>query len=208
MHDLVEPSTGIVRPGASSGQRRRTFSAVVGVALAFGVAAGFVVGLLVTRVGGDGPVGHPGAEGAAALVGKGLQLHVDGDLTAAADQYRQAIALDPASVLAHYNLGLVHQSEGRVADAEREYRRTIDLDPAYAPALFNLGVLASAAGDNDQAITYYRRAVKDDPKFAGAQFNLGLSLLKAGDVNGGNAAIQIAIRLDPSLANRIEKGAR
>jgi tetratricopeptide (TPR) repeat protein len=203
MQTLVDPSTDTTMPVPSADDRqppRIRATAWLAVALTF-VAAIAVTTLAVRGGGGDGA----GTLDAAAFVEEGLQLHVDGQLPAAADRYRRATAADPANVLAHYNLGLVNQQIGRADIAIAEYRRTIELDPAYAPALHNLGVLVAATGDRAQAIALYQRAVKANPALAEAQFNLGLLLLEAGDVAGGNAAINAAIALAPSLKERFTK---
>lgn len=202
----IEPVTSRAVPTAAAAEPTRTrrrrlpwrMILLVVAVLAVGLAATLAVRAVVD----DGPTGSASAP---ELVDEGLQLHVEGDLAGAADNYRAAIAADEANVLAHYNLGLVHQLEGRTADAEREYARTVELAPTYAPALHNLGVLAATAGNTDQAIDWYRQAVAADPDFASAQFNLGLLLLEAGDTDGGNAAIQEAIQIDSTLESRLER---
>jgi hypothetical protein len=48
--------------------------------------------------------------------------------------YQNAIAVNPRSILAHNNLGVVYADRGNVAGAIEQYLRVIRLDPANAPA--------------------------------------------------------------------------
>lgn len=202
----LRPTDGSASPAAVPRRSPRWWALVVPAVLVVGLASGFVAGRMIE--GSESSASRePRASGgsAATLVTEGLQLQVAGDLDGAAARYRRAVDVDPANVLAHYNLGLIDQLEGRADSAAEEYERTIELDPTYVPALFNLGVLAAASGDKDAALGHYRRAVQINPGFAGAQFNLGLLLLETGDEKAGNKAIKTALELDPSLADRLEK---
>lgn len=206
-HPELRPTDGSASPAAVTRRSPRWWALVLSAVLVAGLVGGFGIGRLVD--GSDSSRdsrGGSSSQPAATLVTEGLQLQVDGDLAGAASRYRDAIESDPDSVLAHYNLGLVHQLEGRAGNAVQEYERTVALDPTYVPALFNLGVLASASGDKDAALGHYRKAVQINPGFAGAQFNLGLLLLETGEEKAGNKAIKKALELDPSLADRLEKG--
>ncbi|MDQ6665050.1 MAG: tetratricopeptide repeat protein, partial [Acidobacteriota bacterium] len=55
----------------------------------------------------------------------------------AIEQYRMALAIDPAQVSARNALGSAFLSEGQNADAIRELRETIRLQPQYSAAHFN-----------------------------------------------------------------------
>jgi tetratricopeptide (TPR) repeat protein len=199
---IEETEVNAAVPLAGARSRRRWVTVVLVAALVASVGlAGFLLGRATTD---DADSRATGAGGAAALVDEGLQLHVEGDLAGAAQRYREAIDVEPESLLAHYNLGLVHQGEGRAHEARLVYLRVVERDPAYVPALFNLGILAAAEGDTERAMDLYRRVIEVDPAFANAQFNLGLLLLEAGDVEAGNAAVQAAIALDPALASRLQ----
>jgi tetratricopeptide (TPR) repeat protein len=198
--EMTEMDAAVPVAGTRSGRRWVTVVLVAALVVSVGFAA-FALGRATTD---DADSTATGAGDAAALVDEGLQLHVEGDLAGAGQRYREAIDADPESLLAHYNLGLIHQVEGRAREARLEYQRVVELDPAYVPALFNLGILAAADGDAERAMDLYRRVIEADPAFANAQFNLGLLLLEAGDVEAGNAAVQAAIALDPALASRLQ----
>lgn len=61
-----------------------------------------------------------------------------GEIPAALGNYRRAIALDPRSVEAHYNLGLVLMRQWDAAGAAREFATTLTLDPSHPRARVNL----------------------------------------------------------------------
>ena len=56
--------------------------------------------------------------------------------------YRAAIAAEPGSPIAHFNLGLLLQKERHdYGGAEAAYRTAIAADPGYVDAHYNLGLL-------------------------------------------------------------------
>lgn len=76
----------------------------------------------------------------------------------------QAIAADPASVLAHYSMGRLREREGRPDRAEASYRRVLELDPGHARAHNNLGCLLSLQGRRAEALACFKRALEIDPR--------------------------------------------
>jgi protein O-mannosyl-transferase len=92
--------------------------------------------------------------------------------------YRSAVANDPDSLYAHYNLGTVLRERGNLVDAEREWERALVIDPAHSDSLTQLGTLAAVAGDTRRAFEYYSLALKSppgrvDPTKAMIHYNLG-----------------------------------
>ncbi|MEM1255655.1 MAG: glycosyltransferase [Cyanobacteria bacterium P01_H01_bin.21] len=57
----------------------------------------------------------------------GINRHRAGDLTTAADYYRQAIALNPQLAAAHYQLGITSQTQGNLAEASSAYQNILAL---------------------------------------------------------------------------------
>jgi tetratricopeptide (TPR) repeat protein len=144
-----------------------------------------------------------------------LQLHAQGDLAEAKDEYLRVLQLDPENKYAYYNLGLISQTQGDVVSAESSYRTTIAIDPDFVPALFNLAILRTDAGAKREAMDLYRHIIEVTPQsdeelrsqLAAAHLNLGFLLLDTGEDAEGQAELDEAVRLDPSLADRIGNGA-
>lgn len=70
-----------------------------------------------------------------ARAGSGLQ---EGDLEAAGETIRQAIALDPARPEAYNLLGALLEMKHDPLEAQRFYRAALEIDPTYEPAGANL----------------------------------------------------------------------
>ena len=88
--------------------------------------------------------------------------------------YERAIAIDPAFVDAHINLGRLFHDAARFADAERIYREAIRVCGNDAVLLFNLGVLLEDLDRGAEAIAAYEAAVRCDPDLADGHYNLSL----------------------------------
>lgn len=73
------------------------------------------------------------------LLKEGAELHMAGNLDSAEQLYRQALALDDSSAVAHNNLAFLLMQRQGFDDAEKEYLRAIELSPAYSTAYTNLG---------------------------------------------------------------------
>ena len=131
---------------------------------------------------------------------------------AAAQGHKQAdgminlVKLDPRSVGAHINLGVMLQSERRDIDgAEAAYRAVIATDPAsYSVAQTNLGILLDQERkDIDGAEAAYRAAIAADCQgCARAHTNLGMLLQhERKDIDGAEAAYRAAVAADPRYAS-------
>jgi len=79
------------------------------------------------------------------------------DYDAAIACFRTAIALDPKSNLAHFNLGNALTAKGRLDEAIACFRTAIDLDPKYAQAHCNLGHALSNQGRFAEALPAFKR---------------------------------------------------
>ena len=94
--------------------------------------------------------------------------------------YKQAIALDPDSVDANYNLGVSYGNKGMHDESIAAYNRVIAISPRHAQAHNNLGSAYEKKGMADKAHSEYEKAVEADPYLAPALYNLGKSYLARG----------------------------
>jgi Tfp pilus assembly protein PilF len=179
-------------PPARTSIPRRTGVAVVAVALALTLGA-------CSSSSKPGASGTTNPKTTAGLLQKALQEQVAGNLTQAEQDFLQVINQDAKNKFAHYDLGLIYQTQGKNADAETQYRSALTTDPKFEPPLYNLAILRTLAKDNTGAIDLYRRAIASNSKDANAHFNLGLLLRKTGKTSEGNSQVQIAVNLDSSL---------
>jgi tetratricopeptide (TPR) repeat protein len=106
------------------------------------------------------------------------------DPAEARDAYEKAIALDPAHLDAHINLGRLLHEDGDAAAAETHYRAALSADPAHPVAAFNLGVALDDLGRLAEAADAYRRAIELDPDNPDAHYNLAGILERQHDKAG------------------------
>lgn len=111
----------------------------------------------------------------------------------AAQQYRQALALDPGFAEARYNLANLYQAQGFLDEAETHYRAIPDGHPVFARAVCNLGVLLARRERLDEAVTCFEQALAGDGDMAAARYGLGMALLRLG--RHGPAAKHFALLL-------------
>jgi len=98
--------------------------------------------------------------------------------------YEHAIALDPAHLDAHINLGRLLHEDGDAAAAEKHYRAALTADPTHPVAAFNLGVALDDLGRLADAADAYRRAIELDPDNPDAHYNLAGILERQHDKAG------------------------
>jgi tetratricopeptide (TPR) repeat protein len=120
---------------------------------------------------------------------------------AAVEGFRRVLALDPAYLKAHDNLGLAYEALGRYEEAVRSYQEAARLNRERGvhspwPAL-NLGILLTRLGRIEEAEPPFRESVREDPRFAQAHYQLGLVLEKKGRSADAIAELNEAAQLDP-----------
>ena len=117
--------------------------------------------------------------------------------------YRESLARNPGSWLAHYNLGVLFaEMPGRLPDAIAEYQAALRIRPDYAEARVNLGnSLSQIPGRLADAISEYQAALQIKPDYAEAYNNLGIALsFTPGRLQDAIAEYQAALRIDPDYA--------
>jgi serine/threonine protein kinase/Flp pilus assembly protein TadD len=97
--------------------------------------------------------------------------------------YTVAVALQPHSPGAHFNLGVALSSNGQRDEAMAEFRETVRLKEDSAEAHFNLGIALCASGQDIEAIAEYQKAIRFNKDHVRAHINLGATLANNGRVN-------------------------
>lgn len=131
----------------------------------------------------------------------GLKFVAEGNLDAAAAEFRAAIATNPHSAEALSNLGVVLGRQGREAEAERSLRDAIQNDPRYEDAHLNLGLLLERQKRLTEAKSEAEKAVAiapDDPRAYGA---LGTVQAKLNQPEAAVQSFRKAVDLDPLSAD-------
>jgi tetratricopeptide (TPR) repeat protein len=117
----------------------------------------------------------------------------------AAEQFREAIRVQPDSPEAHANLGDALEAMGRRAEARGEYAAALAINPGFAGAHYNLGLSLLRSGLGDGAAAEFLAALKADPGHAAARNNLGLALAGEGRLPEAMEQYRLALGLNPDL---------
>ena len=99
-----------------------------------------------------------------------------GDLDAALDECRAAIALNPSDAKAHVQLGVLLMARQDWKSAVASLHDAARLDPELTQAHYNLGSVHYALGNVNAAVQSYRKAIALQPHFPDARYRLALLL--------------------------------
>ena len=140
------------------------------------------------------------------LLGNYYYMHRD--LPRAAEHFRRAHAIMPASSEMLLNLGAAEDEMGESDSAFAHVRELNALDPGYAPGWYALGNLHVRADQPDSAVAAYRMAIRFDPKFAQAENNLGVVLERMGRYEEALAHYRRAGEVEPGNPEATRNQAR
>ncbi len=127
---------------------------------------------------------------------RGDAYKAKGDLTRAADAYREALALDPEYKVAAFHLALVDLLMGRGEAAEAGLRRVLELDPRDNKSYFLLAKLLTARRDYDAALEVLDRGIETVGAAAPFETARAEILLAREDLDGAEKAARAALDLD------------
>ena len=120
------------------------------------------------------------------------------DYPAAVPLLQRALALNPNSSAAHYNLGVMLRQAKRTAEAEVHYRQAIALSANCVPAYMNLAELLSERNQFSEALACYGKVIGVEPGNVAAYNNAGLILRRTGQFAAAAAALARAVALAPA----------
>jgi len=114
--------------------------------------------------------------------------------------YRAALALQPQSPVAYFNLGCCLHDQKKLPEAIAAYRKDIELNPHSANGYNNLGTALSEQHKLPEAIAAYLKAIELRPDHAFAHSNLGVALSRQDKLPEALAALRKATALKPGDA--------
>jgi tetratricopeptide (TPR) repeat protein len=129
------------------------------------------------------------------------------DLKRAEGEARRALALDPSSVPARYNLAVVLVAGGLKADAEALYREVLEVDPSHAESAGNLANLLIERGDAKEAVPILETALSGRPGDAACWTNLVVAWISLGDSARARRAVVEAENMGVQLAPELVEAA-
>ncbi len=130
----------------------------------------------------------------------GTVLRDVGNLDAAAEAFRKAIAQRPDHLGARDNLGSTQRQLGQFEASEETFRTTISLHPFHMRARIGLAETLQEAGRLDTAIEVFREALSIRPKDADLLYGLGVCLMEKGRIAEAAIQFRAALSVQPALA--------
>jgi eukaryotic-like serine/threonine-protein kinase len=140
-------------------------------------------------------LGNAGAEGHMCL---GLLEDGTGQYEKAAEQFQQAVQLEPANERAYTSLAGAYQHLNQPDKAEETYKRAISVRPQYWRVYSFLGTFYISQAEYEKAATLFRRATELDPDSYVAFNNLGAAFLYAGKDDEATQAFEKSLALRPT----------
>ena len=102
-----------------------------------------------------------------------VRSHLSGKLADAINDYKAALAINPALEEAHSNLGLIYNQQHIYDAALNEFHKALAINPKDAISYNGIGAALRAQKDLPGAIRNWQTAIDLDPKLATAHYNLG-----------------------------------
>ena len=130
---------------------------------------------------------------------RGIELADRQWLDEAINEFKKAIALDPASAHAHDNLASVYAEKKMFREALGEYLTALSLEPDSPSAHYNLACFLSSQGA-EMAIAEFKEAIVADPEYPDAHLYLGLTHADIGQLEEAKVELTAAIALAPTDA--------
>jgi tetratricopeptide (TPR) repeat protein len=130
-------------------------------------------------------------------VEKGNQYFAQKQFSAAENEYRQAIQINPDFADAYYRLGLLQIRQEYPAAASKSLARAVELDPKNLDARLHLGDLEISSTQYVEARQQAEAVLKLDGKSAGAHRLLGQVALHQMQYIPAETELREAIAIDP-----------
>jgi serine/threonine protein kinase/tetratricopeptide (TPR) repeat protein len=140
-------------------------------------------------------LGNAGAEGHICL---GTLENATGQSEKAAEQFQQAVQLDPVNDQAYWHLAEAYQNLNQLDKAEETFKRRISVRPNYWRAYSALGVFYISQAEYDKAQGLFEKAVSLKPNNYRDYSNLGAALLYEGRDEEATRAFEKSIAIRPS----------
>lgn len=137
------------------------------------------------------PVGTPPARVYDAV---GAWFAEKGDLNCAVAAFKHALRLEPKSAEAHFDLGLVRQSQEKTDEAISEFRLALQYDPRLLQARCALG---SSLTDPAEAESEFSKALAVNPQLVCALDGMAQVLMKQGRYDAAMDSWRQALRIQP-----------
>lgn len=117
--------------------------------------------------------------------------------------WRDTIAKNPSSWMAHHNLGIELFEQGQIDEALVQYRAAVALYPDGDLERSDLGLVLMEKGFYAEAIQHFEKALAINPRLFQAQNNLALAYSSLGDYDQSVSHYRKALEIDPNAVGTL-----
>lgn len=114
--------------------------------------------------------------------------------------FSAAVASEPDSAKAHYNLGIAYDERGDAEAALIQLRQALAIHPGCAEAAFAIGSIYERKGIEAGALHWYASAIARDWNYPRAHLNIGVLHYRRGAYDAAEAAFRTGLSLEPRSA--------
>ncbi|TWU22763.1 photosystem I assembly protein Ycf3 [Bythopirellula polymerisocia] len=139
-----------------------------------------------------------------ALNSEGVRLYQNGNYQQAATQFQRAIASNPQSASAYYNLASTLHKSGKLQNrpqdlqqAEQLYNQCLDYDPNYTECYRGLAVLLTETDRQDASYRLLEGWSARSPQLADPKIELARLYEETNNMPQASAMLEEAITIDP-----------
>jgi tetratricopeptide (TPR) repeat protein len=129
----------------------------------------------------------------------GIALRQAGRLSEAADQYNEALRIQPGYTHLYADLGMVLRQQGRSQEALDAFRTCVEREPDFAVGRRDYGQQLLDMGDPTDAAEQLAAAVALKPSDASCHVDYGNALLAVNNYPDAAAQYQAALGIDPNM---------
>lgn len=126
---------------------------------------------------------------------RGAEALQRGEVSAALDWLRKALAIDPELVHGWVNLGVVLRRAGDLSGAEAAYKHALEIDPRMASAYQNLAALLDLQGRSQEAHSFIQVLRKTPSRNPFSYLSLGDISLRSGRLEEAKRYYRRAVSL-------------
>jgi Tfp pilus assembly protein PilF len=131
----------------------------------------------------------------------GQLLQQDGQLDAAANEYKAALGFDPKHAGAHHALALLRQSQSKFEAAAEQYEAALPLDPKNADLRYDYAYTLERLGRSDDAARQIASALEINPKFPPALYRRALMSVAQGKLDDAISDLRRAVEEQPNFVD-------
>ncbi|MDO1451789.1 tetratricopeptide repeat protein [Rhodocytophaga aerolata] len=135
------------------------------------------------------------------LIKEGIACFDKGQYEQAINLYQQALALEPTSSLANYEISMTYQAIKDHKNALKYSEQALKLDANQMPAYLVKGSALDDLGRPKEAVMVFEKCLQKFGSHYLVHYNLALTLLRVADQQGAEKNLLKAIELQPSHAS-------